>query len=215
MDLDHAPWCEAKEPREIFSLNPSLGVNDGKRPIIFRGKMGNPTKIEYEDIVIHKFMMYTSVFWSKYQVLLQISRLHQRGHIEIHHYVALKNHPFGSIILIQLANMTKSTYIYCKSVLTGCTSPFFSRPSVIAILRTANPAESFSAGPHRCSASAGLSAASLKRHTHPGCQSPQGWHDIFRLRDLPCSYSYWEVEHHFEHEGEKPGGLSVQVVHKF
>jgi len=141
---------------------------------IFRGKMGNPTKIEYEDIIVHKFMMYTSVFLSKYQVLLRISRLHQKGNIEIHHYVALKNHPFGSIILIQLANVTKSTYIYCKSVLTGCTSPFFSRPSVIAILRTANPAESFSAGPHRCSASVGLSSASLKRHAHPGCQSPPG-----------------------------------------
>lgn len=156
------------KPRSLdkFSHKTPLGVNDGKRPTNFSGKNGKPNKNWIWRYYCSQIYDVHFSFLSKYQVLLRISRLHQKGNIEIHHYVALKNHPFGSIILIQLANVTKSTYIYCKFVLTGWTSPFFSRPSVIAILRTANPAESFSAGPHRCSASVGLSSATQDASLH-------------------------------------------------
>lgn len=90
MDLDHALWCEAKEPstRKVSPEKP-LGLTMGSGPMVSWEKW-IPQKIEHEDI-IHEFNGTHQFFCQNIRSFFQISRLHQRGNIEIDYCLVLQS----------------------------------------------------------------------------------------------------------------------------
>lgn len=84
-DPDHAPWCEAKEPHKTKKTASLKSWGQWEAANFFWEKWDSQKKVNMK--ILYTNLMVHFSFLSKYQVLLQISRLHQRGHIEIHHYV--------------------------------------------------------------------------------------------------------------------------------